>query len=415
VNTPFPYVQQWSFGVQQELPGHFLSSVSYVGSKGTHLTAELQLNQLKPVPKSLNPFLANQPITVDTCLAPLNPTDPLSEGFDESGNFHENGSVIGPGDPGYSNLLVACQGSNNLTSFPLSNFLRTYAPTLGRIYSLQNIANSSYHAFQATMRKVEGPLTLSVAYSYSHSIDDSSDRTDADFVNSFDLRSLRSSSSFDQRHLLTISYVYLLPGSALIRSKPRHRFLGGWEISGVIAHQSGIPFTIINGGSPNGVSTPDNAGVANEIGVGSFPDLVGDPRAVPNAGANIAGSIGPLMGNPNAFGAPRGLTFGSVGRNSFTNWPTTNFDTALAKTFTVAESRSLEFRFETFNTFNHTQFRIYDPARGNVNNTINCYGGPNNVAGFVGNGTDCLTGNSFLHPVDAHRPRTIQLGLKFLF
>jgi hypothetical protein len=439
--TPFPYVQQWSFGVQQELPGHFISSVSYVGSKGTHLTAELQLNQLHPVPASLNPFLKHQPITADTCLEPLNPADPLSEGFDGR-FFHENGVVIGPGDPAYSNLLIACQGSSNLFSFPLSNSLRTFAPTLGDIYSLQNIANSNYHALQTTLRKVQGPLTLSLSYSYSHSIDDSSDRTDATFVNSFDIQANRSDSNFDQRHLIALSYIYQLPLNRWFKSafqwadddstneltrgskaaaKPdttssngRHKFLEGWELSGVIVHQSGTPFTIINNASPNGVSTTDNAGVANDIGVGSYVDVIGNPHTnVPKG--NIAGTVGPLMGNPSAFAAPRGLTFGDAGRNSFNNPARTNFDTALLKTFRLTESRSLEFRFETFNTFNHTQFRIYNPDRGNVNNTISCYGGPDNAAGFVGAGTNCLAGSSFLHPVDAHRPRTVQLGLKFLF
>jgi hypothetical protein len=35
--------------------------------------------------------------------------------------------------------------------------------------------------------------------------------------------------------------------------------------------------------------------------------------------------------------------------------------------------------------------------------------------GDAGAGTDCLTGYSFLHPVNAHRARTIQFGLKWMF
>ena len=437
-NTPFPYVQQWSFGVQQELPGHFISSASYVGSKGTHLTAELNLNQLPPVPASLNPFLAHQPITVDTCLPPLNPADPLSEGFDGTA-FHENGISIGPGDPAYPNLLIACQGSTTQNGvsvqLPLANSLRTVAPTIGDIYSLQNVANSSYNALQTTLRKVAGPLTLSVSYTYSHSIDDSSDRNDATFVNSYDIKANRASSDFDERHLLAISYIYQLPLNRLFskwfdwadtdttneltrnsayQGSANEKFLKGWEISGVIVHQSGTPFTIINNASPGGISTIDNAGVANDIGVGSYVDVIGNPHGHIPSGI-IANTIGPLLGNPNAFAAPRGLTFGDAGRNSFNNPGRTNFDTAILKTFQLRESRSLEFRVETFNTFNHTQFEIYDPNRGNVNNTVSCYGGPNYTAGYVGNGTNCLVGSSFLHPVDAHRPRTMQLGVKFLF
>ena len=54
-------------------------------------------------------------------------------------------------------------------------------------------------------------LTLGVSYTYSHSIDDASDRSDPVLVNSYDLRENRASSNFDERHLVNISYVYQLP------------------------------------------------------------------------------------------------------------------------------------------------------------------------------------------------------------
>jgi hypothetical protein len=97
-----------------------------------------------------------------------------------------------------------------------------------------------------------------------------------------------------------------------------------------------------------------------------------------------------------------------------------NFDVALLKHFKIRESGELEFRAEAFNVFNHTQFRIYDPDNpgSTGNNIISCYDGPVYSAGFRGSGAgaaDCVTGASFLHPLDAHRPRTIQFGLKLAF
>jgi hypothetical protein len=432
-NTPFSYVQQWSFGVQQELPGNFVSSLAYVGSKGTHLTAQLQLNQLPFVPESLNPFLKNQPITTQTCSA-WPQSMPLAEGFDGT-YFHENGILVGPGDPGYSNFVAVCQGSG--LGLPVQNTLRTYAPGLANIFSLQNVANSSYNALQATIRKVSGPLVMGASYTYSHSIDNSSDRTDL-IVNSADLRLNRASSDFDQRHLFALSYIYQLnllkigntlfnwadkdPSNELTANKPagssshwNEVLFAGWEISGITVFQSGTPFSVYNGGSPNGISVFDNAGSGNGLFAGSYVDIVGDPYSnIPKGGQN-AKSFGPLLANPNAFAAPRGLTFGGAGRNTLNNPHRTNFDIALLKHFRLTESQSLELRIETFNTFNHTQFRIYDPDRGNVNNTANCFGGPSYTAGYVGGDTNCLTGSSFLHPVDAHRPRTLQLGIKYQF
>ena len=174
---------------------------------------------------------------------------------------------------------------------------------------------------------------------------------------------------------------------------------------------------MINGGSPEtGVSVLDNAGVANGTGAGSYPDASQNAGSSYLPGYQAPFTFGPLLNNPQRFSAPEGLTFGDVGRNSLNNPSRVNFDMALLKHFQTSESTTLEFRAEAFNIFNHTQFRIYDPDRGNTaSNIASCYGGADNDAGFVGGTTNCLEGNSFLHPVDAHRPRTVQLGVKFYF
>jgi hypothetical protein len=141
------------------------------------------------------------------------------------------------------------------------------------------------------------------------------------------------------------------------------------------------------------------------------PDIVsGTPQP---AAVNNPNLIGPLLGNPAQFVAPQGLTYGNAGRNYLNNPAQFNFDISFVKDFKVRESKTLQFRIETYTTFNNTQFRIYDPANsGNTgNNVINCYGGTNNSAGD----SSCVASSSFLHPVDGHRPRTIQLAVKFLF
>jgi hypothetical protein len=287
---------------------------------------------------------------------------------------------------------------------------------------------------------VQGPLTVGISYTYSHALDDASDRSDATLVNAFDLGQNYASSNYDQRHLLNVAYVYALPklsaaferalaedpnpNSTAPAPPPRDpsRFLrnalDGWEISGITVYQSGTPFSVYNGASANGISVIDNAGIANGLGSGtqseiaSYPDVVGSVHNEPPPGSNNLKSYGPTLLNPAAFVAPTGLTFGDAGRNFLNNPGRLNWDAALAKHFRVTEGTHLEFRAEGFNIFNHTQFRIFDPDKGNTgSNVIGCYGGPNNSAGDV----SCLIGSAFLHPVDAHRSRTMQFGLKYSF
>jgi hypothetical protein len=430
----WPYVQQWSLSVQRELTKDTVATLGYVGSKGTHLTTELQVNQLVPAVSTDNPFGPNG-------LAPGQPiTSTLCNSYDGT-QF----TFVSPTNPGgtpwtnanadFVNLQAACFGTPG-KNFPDPNSLRTFAPGLGQIFSLQNVADSNYNGLQATLRRNTGPLTLGVSYTYSHSIDDSSDRSDTTLVNSYDLSSNKASSNFDQRHLLNISYVYKLDSlvnklrywfsnigyddSAATQSvampeassRWAHIVEDGWELSGITIYQSGTPFSVINGGSSTGISVLDNAGVANGTGAGSYPDVIGNPYKAAPFGGNNYQSIGPILGNPAAFAAPEGLTFGNAGRNFLHNPSRLNFDVALLKHFKITEGSNLEFRVEAFNVFNHTQFRIYDPDKGNTgSNTITCYGGADNSAGDP----SCLVGNSFLHPVDAHRPRTMQFGLKYNF
>jgi hypothetical protein len=406
----WPYVQQWSFSIQRELPSNMVAALAYVGSKGTHLTTQLQLNQVAPLPLSENPLGIHEPFIISPGV--------VGDCNNSSGASFKlvNGTVIPYAQPAAVNIWLACYGAPGTTTFPDPNTFRRYRG-IGQIYSLKNIADSHYNAMQFTLRRTQGPLELSLAYTFSHSLDDSSDRSDATFVNSFDLRSNRASSNFDQRHLVNVSYIYQLPfyrhmGPGVLRT-----LLGGWALSGLTTYQSGTPFSVINGGSPSGVGAIDNAGVANGTGIGSYADIVSSPRAPAPAAGNNPFSFGPLLGNPGAFVAPRGLTFGNAGRNSMNNPSRLNFDMALLKTFPVLGERTIEFRAEAFNVFNQTQFRIYDPNLGNTgSNTITCYGGAKaNYSAAGGDGVDCLTGSAFLHPVNAHRPRTMQLGLKFVF
>ena len=418
----WPYAQQWSFGVQRELPRDTLVNLAYVGSKGTHLTIERQLNQLAPLPASENPFGPNEPLTLADCT--VSPVAGGGHPGDGSIPFLlQNGTIVTPQNPAYVHLQAACTSPfiPNVNSLP-----RPY-PGLGRVLSLQNVADSSYHAFQATLRRARGPLIVGLSYTYSHSIDDASDRSDPVLVDSYDLRGNRANSNFDERHLVNFNYIYQIPNvarwfrEAAVAPSPNccstfmNQIFGGWEISGVTLFQSGTPYTVINSAGNTGISLTDNAGVSSGLGIAaSYPDVA---RGLLQP-ANNAQSFGPLKGNPAQFVAPRGLTFGDAGRNFLNNPGRLNFDMTLIKHFKLTEFSQMDFHADFFNIFNHTEFRVYDPDNpgSSGNNIISCYAGPVYSAGFQGSGgADCVTGASFLHPLNAHRPRTVQLGMKWAF
>jgi hypothetical protein len=384
----WPYVQQWHLDLQHEIIRNTVATLSYVGSKGTHLTRFFDANQIPPTPLSQNPYKPGEPIGPNDCTTLTTP----------SGVAVTGQALI--------NLNIACGN----VSFP--DLYRTQFPGISSVSTLREQASSIYHALEASVRHTVGGLQLSLAYTYSHSIDDSSSARDPVILNSYDFGEARASSNFDQRHMFNLGYVYDLP---LFKSPGlTHNLLGGWQWSGITTIQTGTPFSVANG------VIGDNAGVANGVSVNSaqsYADLVGNPKSgIPNFAFS---GFGPLFYNPAAFAAPRGLTFGDTPRNFLTNPRRTNFDMALFKHFTIKENMSFEFRAEAFNVFNHIEYAWLGGDLGSAasnspfasaNNTLTCYGA-NNSAGDPA----CTAANAYLRPAVAHNARILQLGAKFIF
>jgi hypothetical protein len=373
----WPYVQQWHLDVQQEFAGNTVATISYVGSKGTHLTRQTDLNQLQPVSRANNPYKVGEAIGPNDCGA----------------TFDANGVPTGATTPSgvpitgqaAVNLGVAACGTN-------PDLFRPYAG-YGDITYIQPASSSNYNAAQVAIRRNMGGLQLNFAYTFSHSIDDSSDRYDGSFTNAFDPAAQRASSNYDQRHVLNFGYVWDLP---FFKSPGiAHKVAGGWEYSGVTTFNTGSPFSVLN--------PTDNAGVGNGLGSASYADIVGDPsKGVVNNGSTFVDQSGPLFFNPAAFAAPQGLTFGDSGRNLLRNPHQINFDMALFKHFAITESKAVEFRAEAFNVFNHTEWGAISGQSGSG-------------ASVSASGSNTLGDPNFLHTGGAHSPRILQLALKLLF
>jgi hypothetical protein len=390
----WPYVQQWHLDVQHDIARNTVAMISYVGSKGTHLGRKYELNQLRPLPASQNPYIPlGAPISSADCGSVSETIDPSTGQVVPSATV--NGQPVS--QEVATHLAIAC--GTDIDPF------RPYRG-LGSIMRLDNGAGSSYHALQAQLRRSVGALQLNVSYTYSHSIDDASDGGvfgDGGILNGYDFRAFRASSNFDQRHLFNVSSVYDLPffkGRGLA-----NRILGGWQLSGIGTWQTGIPFSAYNGSG-----FPDNAGLANGVAAGavasqSYADVISNPKqnippAPPGSG------FGPFIANPNAFASPVGLTLGNSGRNFLRNPSRWNIDTALFKRFAVTERMSFEFRAEAFNLFNHVEWGPLGGDQGGAAGSCN---------NGCSSGTGTFGGANFLQTGTTYSPRILQLGGKFIF
>jgi hypothetical protein len=383
-NAIWPYVQQWHVDIQRDLPRNTVATLAYVGAKGTHLTLQHEFNELPLTPASENPYQPGQYIQASDCSWGPNSSQP-NVNTDQWGvpmnavtsygapvpYIPPSGPTGTPSGPAV-NLYVACGND--------PDFFRTKFPGLSSIQRVEPEANSNYNALQFSLRKTSGALTLDVAYTYSHSLDDSSDATDSNFVNSFNLHQNYASSNYDQRHILTAAWTYDVPfrGRGLW-----HSFLGGWQQAGIMTFQTGTPFSVVNG------VYGDSAGVADgTTGIGSFADRIGDPHASPNCPPLAPGTFGVPLFNCAAFTQTQGLSFGNSGRNSLNNPRRTNFDMSVYKVFKPKETINVQFRAEAFNVFNHTQW-----------NGVNNY----------------VSTNNFLYSTGAHMPRVLQFAIRITF
>lgn len=376
----WPYVQQWHLDIQHDIAHNTVATVSYVGSKGTHLTRQFDMNQIVPTPLADNPYKPGEPIGPDDC---------------DTGTTPSGVAVTGQAA---INLSIACGANPD----PFRPF-----PGIGSIVRREESSASSYHALQTSLRRNVGGLDINLSYTYSHSIDDASSGLDGSLINAYDPAGARASSNFDQRHVFNLGYVYDIPffkGTEL-----KDKLLGGWQWSGIVAVESGTPFSVYNGG-PSGIS--DNAGVASGVAsAGSYMDLVGDPNS--GFDKTPTGGFGPALFNPAAFAVPQGLTFGNSGRNLLRNPRRTNFDMALFKHFAIKENMAFEFRAEAFNVFNHTEFAWLGGDGGSAANNSPFGSSTNSCSEAVNN--VCTGGNGFLQVAAVHNARILQLGLKFIF
>jgi Carboxypeptidase regulatory-like domain len=315
-----PYTMSTNLTVERQLSSNMLLSVGYTGSLSRHLLA---VHSVSPG----NPGL---------CLSLSQPQDVAPGGL-TCGPFGEN--------------LVYTRADGTIVNGTRSPFPNT----IGTDAVYQNMGNSNYNSLQASLKRTAGHLTLLASYTYGKSMDWASSIQEQ--VNPFDFRREYAISAFDLKHNFVFSYNYELPFDKLFRMSSR--LTQGWAISGVTRYSTGLPVTFQSFGDNALVQVQNNGVNSVSIDLPNYNPSLGplninhDPRRNPLA-------FNTTLFSPNALG-----TFGTSSRRFFYGPGINNYDVALRKVTRVTESSSLEFRFETFNTFNHAQFDGAGSVDGN--------------------------------------------------
>jgi hypothetical protein len=366
-NLVTPYVGNWNFTIQRELPSHFQVEVGYIGSEAVHLIDSLQRNQA---------LLANaaNPITVG-------------------------------GQNGVPQTILTTNSINDVEA--RAGVLGFDAG--GGLNEVTDLGHSSYNAFIFSVNHRTGNLFLQASYTFSKSLDNESGGFDQDLGaangNQLDLRTQRAVSDFNVPHRIVAAYEYSEPW---FKTGRLGYALGGWSIGGVTTFQSGLPATISCGicvtnlfGEAPTSTLPNLVGTGNLMLSGRPENFTGTtgvfnssllaaPQALP--GGTVVSNLNVDGGPGNqsfTIGSSGGALFGDLGRNIVHGPFEQNWDMYLSKKFRITEKYSLTFRSEAFNIFNHPNFVITNTAFGTPSFGI--------YSSTVGN------------------PRILQLALKFDF
>jgi hypothetical protein len=394
-----PYVWNWTLNVQHAFTPNLSIEAAYVGNHGSNLTGIRDINQ--------PPVGSGWPAAAITACIASGYTDPNNCAPDSTGGEEANRPFA--------------------TKFPY----------LSNIFQMGNVYRSNYDGLQVTLnaRNYHG-LSMVAGYTYSHALDDVGANWDFGYgsglpQNAHNPAAEYANSDFDIRHRLTVSLTYAIPGR-----KGFGQLREGWELNSIITLESPQYWgpmdegTDASGVGPLPVSPPANSPIRwsfygktsdfkSQKGV-TIPYFPGasNPACATQASAVDGGGVGASTASLNLFGCyangssvmippPLGQ-FGNMGRNMFEDTGFRNFDFSVAKNFHFGETMRLQGRVEFFNILNHPNF-------------ANPYGGQN---GFGLNdpsvqpfGCGCATPDvAAANPaVGSGGPRSIQLGLKFVF
>jgi hypothetical protein len=316
-----PASYQYSAGIQQGLGQRSVVSISYVGNQNRH---QNDLRDINVPSTSVLPALINGTVAYNTVLP----------------------------YPGFHSIVLS-----------------------------EDTQNSHYNSLQVNLRaQVKNDLSLQFAYTLSRAIDPGGSYDLNQVSNPYNRAYDIGPSALDRTHITVANFIYQLPFFNRSPNRLAKSTLGGWEMSGIVTAETGLPLQINLGGSQW------NNGLANGVNRPNWNGSISYPHT-------IAQWFDPASFSTPAIGAWGNLPSGMIRSPGRDNW-----NVALFKSFLFSERRNshLEFRVETFNTFNHTQF--------------------NNISNWANFASDRKTVvNNFGAVTSVWDPRVFQIALKLLF
>ncbi len=337
-----PYYQRWSAGIQRELPERLVLDISYVGSKGTKLYINEDANPLVPpdmrqaTPSTYPGCTPNTAVTAAQATAqfPAGVLCPLSGRYD---------NLQGP-------RTVRTNGGSSIYHAGQLELKRRFATNyvVTGAYTYSKLISNMDEVFASTSSGIANTSSSQTPFIFG------GDRLD------------RAVSLFDRTHRASITYVVESP---LMRDQHGvlGHIIGGWEVSGVTTFESGVPFTVFNGLDADGINGSGgdrpNVNPNGTRGVRARPEV--DAQGFITRYVNPDDNNNPIdpsqayfIGLPTYVAGQAGAVrrVGNLGRNTERTPGTNMFNMNFLKRTNISESKSLEFRTEFYNIFNHPNF-----------------------------------------------------------
>jgi len=309
-----PYTEDYSLTVQRQFGSNTLVTLGYDGAQGHRLLTGLEANPGNPA----------------LCLS-VSQLSEVMPGTPTCGPFGENG-VYYP-----------------ITGGVINGTRAPFGPLFASNAYYDTMGNSNYNAFEATVRHTSGRMEFLASYTYSKSMDNASGLGDQ--VYPFNYNLTEALSAFDLTHNFVASYSYTLPFDKLFG---HNRLASGWRVSGITRFATGFPVTL-NEQNDNSLLGTGSSGIGGGVDV---------PNYTPGNLHFTNPRTGLPYFNTSLFSPEQLGQFGTANRRFFHGPGENNFDIGLLKDIQLTESKSLEFRAEFFNAFNHAQFMT---PNGNIN------------------------------------------------